>query len=191
MDVLNGGSLMVMGGVPDPFPVNHVQAKSATGLKLTDDSGTLGVTINDGGPVVVGASFSSSHALASLNDLGVKGKLEVDGTIYADNTGLYAIDAGAAGYIRASDYIGAYFYNSTRNRGLVCASGVTTVKYDSGGLSVYTDKITFNMVLHFPVYDDAGRPAAGTAGRVIYNTTDGNLNIDNGTNWILPDGTVT
>lgn len=41
------------------------------------------------------------------------------------------------------------------------------------------------------VTDDAGRPAAGTAGRVFFNTTDGNLNIDDGTNWILPDGTTT
>lgn len=41
------------------------------------------------------------------------------------------------------------------------------------------------------VFSDANRPAAGTAGRVIFNTTDGNLNIDNGTNWTLPDGTVT
>lgn len=43
----------------------------------------------------------------------------------------------------------------------------------------------------FPVFTDANRPLPGTAGRVIFNTTDGNLNIDNGTNWILPDGTIT
>jgi len=43
----------------------------------------------------------------------------------------------------------------------------------------------------FKVYSDATRPAAGTAGRIIYNSDDGNLNIDNGTNWILPDGTTT
>lgn len=41
------------------------------------------------------------------------------------------------------------------------------------------------------VTNDGGRGAAGTAGRVIFNTTDGNLNIDDGTNWILPDGTTT
>jgi len=44
---------------------------------------------------------------------------------------------------------------------------------------------------HVPVTNDAGRPAAGTAGRLFFNTTDGNLNIDDGTNWILPDGTTT
>lgn len=41
------------------------------------------------------------------------------------------------------------------------------------------------------VTDDAGRPSAGTAGRIFFNTTDGQLNIDDGTNWTLPDGTTT
>lgn len=36
---------------------------------------------------------------------------------------------------------------------------------------------------------DADRPSAGIAGRLIFNTTDGNLNIDTGSDWILPDGT--
>jgi hypothetical protein len=45
--------------------------------------------------------------------------------------------------------------------------------------------------VHLPTLSDAGRPAAGTAGRLFFNTTDGNLNIDDGTNWILPDGTTT
>lgn len=42
-----------------------------------------------------------------------------------------------------------------------------------------------------PTFTDATRPAAGTAGRVIFNTDDGQLNIDDGTNWTLPDGTTT
>ena len=45
--------------------------------------------------------------------------------------------------------------------------------------------------LKLKVYTDATRPTPGTTGRIIYNSTDGNLNIDNGTNWILPDGTST
>lgn len=43
-----------------------------------------------------------------------------------------------------------------------------------------------------PIYTDATRPTPSiTAALVIYNSDDGNLNIANGTNWILPDGTVT
>ncbi len=42
-----------------------------------------------------------------------------------------------------------------------------------------------------PVKTDATRGAAGQAGRVIFNSGDGNLNIDTGSTWILPDGTAT
>ena len=42
-----------------------------------------------------------------------------------------------------------------------------------------------------PQRSDSTRGAAGKAGRVIYSTTDGQLNIDDGTNWTLPDGTTT
>ena len=40
-------------------------------------------------------------------------------------------------------------------------------------------------------FTDANRGAAGTAGRIIFNTDDGQLNVDDGTNWTLPDGTIT
>ena len=41
------------------------------------------------------------------------------------------------------------------------------------------------------VYTDANRPNAGEAGKTIFNSDDGQLNIDDGTNWTLPDGTTT
>jgi hypothetical protein len=59
--------------------------------------------------------------------------------------------------------------------------------------TTYTPLLTLDKDggLRHKVFTDATRPTAGVAGRVIYNSTDGNLNIDNGTNWILPNGTVT
>ena len=45
--------------------------------------------------------------------------------------------------------------------------------------------------LQVPVKTDGTRGAAGTAGRIIFNSGDGQLNIDDGTNWTLPDGTTT
>lgn len=42
-----------------------------------------------------------------------------------------------------------------------------------------------------PVKTDSDRGVAGQKGRVIFNEDDGNINIDNGTDWILPDGTIT
>ena len=40
-------------------------------------------------------------------------------------------------------------------------------------------------------YTDATRPAAGTAGRIIFNTDDGAINVDDGTNWTDAQGTTT
>jgi hypothetical protein len=45
--------------------------------------------------------------------------------------------------------------------------------------------------VQLPTFTNATRPAAGTAGRIIFNSDDGQLNIDDGTNWTLPDGTTT
>ena len=40
-------------------------------------------------------------------------------------------------------------------------------------------------------YTDDTRPSPGIPGRVIFNTDDKMLNIDIGTDWTLPDGTIT
>jgi hypothetical protein len=45
--------------------------------------------------------------------------------------------------------------------------------------------------IYYPSHSDATRGVSATAGRTIYNTTDGNLNVDTGAGWILPDGTAT
>ena len=41
------------------------------------------------------------------------------------------------------------------------------------------------------VFNDATRPLPGDVGRIIFNTDDGQLNIDDGLTWTLPDGTST
>ena len=58
--------------------------------------------------------------------------------------------------------------------------------YADGDLTMAAAKM-----LTIGVYNDGTRGAAGTAGRMIFNTTDGQLNIDDGTNWTLPDGSTT
>jgi len=37
---------------------------------------------------------------------------------------------------------------------------------------------------------DADRPSPGIQGRSFFNTDDGLPNYDNGSDWVLPDGTV-
>jgi hypothetical protein len=55
----------------------------------------------------------------------------------------------------------------------------------------YYNKMVSVVPFIFPTYTDATRGDAGTVGRVIYNSDDAQLNIDDGTNWTLPDGTTT
>lgn len=45
--------------------------------------------------------------------------------------------------------------------------------------------------IEMAVLTDCTRGCPGTAGRVIFNSADGNLNIDNGCAWILPNGCTT
>lgn len=42
-----------------------------------------------------------------------------------------------------------------------------------------------------PIKTDSTRGAAGNKGRIIFNDDDGMLNVDDGDNWTLPDGTIT
>jgi len=77
-------------------------------------------------------------------------------------------------------------YGSLETVAQIHAGGATFDIPRAGDITMLAQKM-----MQFGTYTDAQRPAAGTAGRVIFNTDDGNLNIDDGTNWILPDGTTT
>lgn len=64
------------------------------------------------------------------------------------------------------------------------ASAVITGIVDKRTFAVVGDRVLTS-------YTNATRPTVGVAGRIIFNTDDGQLNIDDGTNWTLPDGTTT
>lgn len=66
----------------------------------------------------------------------------------------------------------------------------TTIRRDAAGVVRVSNAVMANEI-RLVAKTDANRPAAGIAGRVIYNSDDGNLNIDTGTQWVLPDGTIT
>jgi len=64
------------------------------------------------------------------------------------------------------------------------------LSYDCGSALIpwfnfYTRQVSLN------IFTDATRPAAASAGRVIYNSDDVGLNIDDGTNWRDTDGNIT
>ena len=76
------------------------------------------------------------------------------------------------------------FYRPAANQVMVSNGGTDTFLFTG----TYVEA---KQPLRLPTYTNAGRPAAGNAGTVIFNTDDGQLNIDDGTNWTLPDGTTT
>lgn len=78
------------------------------------------------------------------------------------------------------------FLNNTGELYVENDAEIDGIVFADGGITMAAQTL-----LTVGVYSDGTRPSAGTAGRVIFNTTDGNLNIDDGTNWILPDGTTT
>lgn len=75
--------------------------------------------------------------------------------------------------------------------------GLRILSNPSGGsginaaLWVTAGRSQFDGIVTLPRNTNANRGAAGEAGRIIFNTDDGQLNVDDGTNWTLPDGTVT
>lgn len=88
---------------------------------------------------------------------------------------------------------------SDAETGSNAGSNFDFIRYDDSGTNIgtpltierATGAATFEHSVNIGVFTDATRPAAGIAGRVIYNSTDTNLNIDTGSGWILPDGTAT
>jgi len=78
-------------------------------------------------------------------------------------------------------------------------TGGTLIKFPDANITVagvdfantFTAAQTFTGNVILPSQTDGNRGAAGTAGRIIFNTDDGQLNIDDGSNWTLPDGTTT
>lgn len=109
---------------------------------------------------------------------------------------------GQNGHVHINNGV-TYLYASTAIQTAATTTHITPVTNDGSlyieallevdGTAFFDGDVTMaaTQMLTIGVYADGSRPAAGTAGRVIFNTTDGNLNIDDGTNWILPDGTTT
>lgn len=82
--------------------------------------------------------------------------------------------------------IGTIEYNHSVNTLTLSASG-TEVVMSSSNKTISLNNADYLLTN----YTNSSRPAAGVAGRTIFNTDDGQLNIDDGTNWTLPDGTTT
>jgi len=70
------------------------------------------------------------------------------------------------------------------HNGIVMQLATTKADGSRGDIQLYGYLVLWN-------FTDATRGSPGSPGRVIFNLDDGNLNIDNGAHWILPNGTIT
>jgi len=118
--------------------------------------------------LMMGALKATSFESNGVSNFIIKSRAIVSGVIRLD-----AYDVGASGW-----------------ETVACAYSHATQPYfdilKGGDITMLDQKM-----MTLGTYTDAQRPAAGTAGRIIFNTDDGQLNVDDGTNWTLPDGTAT
>jgi len=118
----------------------------------------------------------------------------------ADN-GWLGLRAGEISAVTGWGAIGteAYFRTRSHNDGLInfnsYATGWKTVAIIQLGLLDIPRAGDITMLdqkmMQFGTYTDAQRPAAGTAGRWIFNTDDGMPNYDDGTDWRDINGNIT
>lgn len=76
--------------------------------------------------------------------------------------------------------------NSTHALDII-TDNTEAINIDESQLVDILDSSTFKI----PVTSDSGRGSPGTVGRIFFNTDDGTLNLDDGSNFVLPDGTTT
>jgi len=122
-----------------------------------------------------GVSCGNGNVAIGLNaGLGLTGGSGAANTFLGQNAGN---NASQGANVANSTAIGNGAFTTASNQVVIGNTSVTS--------TVLRGRLTIDL------FTDATRGAAGTAGRIIFNSTDANLNIDDGTNWILPDGTVT
>lgn len=132
-----------------------------------------------------------SNLIVDTNTVGASGAATIE--VYSsDNT--ISNNIIQAGYSsNANDYAIAVDINNNlsitgtviRDNVIESAAWNTQEILDNGiGTKIYK-------IGHVLVTDDTNRDSAGSVGKIIFNTDDGQLNIDDGTNWTLPDGTIT
>jgi hypothetical protein len=93
------------------------------------------------------------------------------------------------GEIRFNDVANRRIFNGTS--GFIFETNSSGQHFDFQVSNSTVFKVLGTGHMQLKVLTDATRGSAGTAGQVIFNSDDGQLNIDDGTNWTLPDGTTT
>jgi hypothetical protein len=139
---------------------------------------TINEFVTDAGVTIEGVQFEDDIITIPINH----------GIIGSATGGTLKINANN-GLDGAGGNIVLFGSAHAQNRDIWFRSGTTT--YLQWDYSITTWLFSDSAHVKLPVWTDTTRGSAGTAGRVIFNSDDGQLNIDDGTNWTLPDGTTT
>lgn len=181
------GQILVSGGT------NELTINTTAGFSLGAQTGTLG---NSFGQFVAGTRSTGVGGEWSDFILTQAANITADhamGLVAGWTINAPSITLGTGTVTTA----GALNIGGNVNQGSVNRFGVRILSNPSGGsginaaLWVTAGRAQFDGIVTLPRNTDANRGAAGEAGRVIFNTDDGQMNIDDGTNWTLPDGSVT
>lgn len=122
-----------------------------------------------------GGSVTAESTL-TYNVSGGTALLELDGS--AETIGQHDVKGGT----------GTLRIQSTSVDGLIGTVSAVNLKLIRGNTTIVTID---GSTIRIPSGTDASRGSAGNAGRMFFNTDDGQINISDGTNWTLPDGTST
>jgi len=124
----------------------------------------------------IGGTGTGDIAEFQAADILLKQNVTVSATLYINST--------SDGYLTHDGTVMEIRAGGAGNSLDLYANNIKQVGLSTGGIAFLTDTVLYSRT-------DSNRGAAGTAGRIIFNTDDGQLNIDDGTNWTLPDGTTT
>jgi hypothetical protein len=168
---------------------------NVTGLTaLSVESGKLraGTQAATSGASAVDIPYTGSNVLNTFGALRASGATVVGFGVRPDeatNRG-YESSAGNASFART-----AFELEQLGFKWKTAAAATVAIGTDVTMTEVMSLDLDGNLAaagyMQVGVFTDANRGAAGTAGRIIFNSDDGQLNIDDGTNWTLPDGTTT
>ncbi len=163
---------------------------NATGSNTTNIGSVTGGAIN-----LYNSPNLQGNDITGVTDISIAGRIKYT----SDPTNTYIDIASGGGDITlntngGSDHINLVASGAGSNIVIDANStGSITLSLSGVALQTITSSLTSFLTNHvrLPNKSDASRGAASLAGRIIYNTSDGKINIDNGTNWTLADGTVT
>jgi len=153
----------------------HMEANTTAGIRLEEASAEAIFTVVGG--ICKGATYGIEVKCRKVT--------LINSSIIQNTYGIWLVNGGNAGSGAPPNEVflcGAAFFNNTTE----------DIKNDRWSIDGINPLFRLAREGFWPPYHtDGTRPAPGQEGRIIYNRSDKNLNIDDGVNWILPDGTIT